>query len=123
MPIPGPLDLVDAVRDVAAAATTLRRAAGHAVGLVPRIERAVERAEELVDRAGVAVAALEQAATEGTGTMRRFDCVLDGATEAVTRTGEASDRVGRVVGRIGPLVDQTAAVLAGIDIALVRADV
>lgn len=50
MPVPGPVDLARAVRDLADGAVALGRAATHAVDPVPRLEEAFGRVEMLLLR-------------------------------------------------------------------------
>ena len=87
LPIPGPSDVVGAVRDLAAAAAVLGRAASAALVLLPRIE---ESAGGLL--------------TGATSTLARVDGLLDRADAAITRLEVTAGDADRLVGQAEPVI-------------------
>lgn len=111
LPLPGPMDLVDAVREVAAAATALGRAATSAIALVPRMVTTLDQVDGLLARADVALLRLEQAAVDadlllGTATplVARLGAVLDDAEGVVQRVDDVLDRADTSIGRVDGVV-------------------
>jgi ABC-type transporter Mla subunit MlaD len=104
LPLPGPSDLVDAVREVTAAVNGLGRAASGAIALVPRLEGVLDRVDGLLDRAEVVLGDAERAVARTNG-------VLAGAEGAVQRTGQVLvDAESRVVSTAEVLVSAGASV-------------
>ena len=106
LPLPGPLDLAHAVRDMAAAATSLGRAATGAIALVPRLEDAALRVEGLLARADAAVTALEQLTGDTDAMVMAAGPLLSDAAALVHRIEPVVTLAEGTVARVGPVVEE-----------------
>ena len=105
LPLPGPVDVAHAVRDMAAAATALARAASSAVALVPRLEDAVLRVEGLLLRADAAVTTIEQVADDADAMVAAGGPLLSDAAALVHRIDPVVTTAEATLARVGPVVE------------------
>lgn len=109
--LPGPSDLVDAVRDVAAAVNALAHAASGAVALVPRTlddldETAlsarglVGRAGPLVDDIGTTLRRVDDVVVRAESAIGRVDAIAAGAQDAIERVDAIASGAQTTVTRI-----------------------
>lgn len=121
--IPGPNDVVGAAGSALARAG---RAATVAAGIPGRVVAALDRSEELLTRAGDALAQLEDIADRASLMLRRVDGVLDETARSVARTRSVLDaaaqsvvhteallaEAGRVTALTGDLITTAAGITA-----------
>jgi len=120
LPVPGPSDLVDVVRDIARSANALTAAAGTLVRLVPRLEGALDRAEVLLERSERAVGRLDAVTNDAAVPVQRLSRVVERADGAVGRIEEVMSQLEDALQQANPLLDRSRAVVKGVERTTVR---